>query len=234
MILLSDRLKAIASLIPESNVVADIGCDHAYIAIHLVETHKATKVIGCDVNKGPLLRAHENAKSYGVENQIELRLSDGLEQIGKGEADCIVIAGMGGPLMQRIITEGLDKLCENTQLILQPQSDIGAFRRFLKDNGFAVTAESMVFEDGKYYPMMRVQKGEMDWIDDIDFEYGYFLLRAGDPVLKQYLMYEKGLLESILENFIKGEMSERSESRKREIKDRIILNEKAGRYINEM
>lgn len=234
MILLSDRLNAIASLVPNSKTVADIGCDHAYIAIHLIQSGKAQRVIGCDVNKGPLMRALENAKSYDVDDKIELRLSDGLEKLNSGEADSIVIAGMGGPLMQRIVIDGLDRIHDDTQLILQPQSDIGAFRRFLKEYGFNITQEAIVYEDGKYYPMMRASRGIMNFDEDIHFEYGKLLLESANEVLRRYLLYERGLLENILEGFTDGEMSERSLSRKQEIKDKLLLNEKAERYINEM
>lgn len=234
MILLSERLNAIASLIPKSDVVADIGCDHAYIAIHLIETGKAEKVLGCDINKGPLMRAEENAEAYGVSNKIELRLSNGFEKLLKGEADSIVIAGMGGPLMQRIIVDGMDKICDNTQLILQPQSDIGAFRRFLISNGFNITDEAMVYEDGKFYPMMKAVRGESAWTEDIDFEYGYHLLNSKNDILKQYLSYEKTVYETILNGFDSKEISDKSMLRKQEIEDKIALNECAQRYINEM
>lgn len=234
MILLSDRLNAIASLVPRCETVADIGCDHAYIAIYLIENQIAKRVIACDVNKGPLCKAAENAKTHNLEEYIDLRLSDGLAKINQEEADVIVIAGMGGPLMQRIITEGIDKISDRTKLVLQPQSDIGAFRRFLRDEGFVILSEKMIFEDGKYYPMMLVSKGQMEWDRDIYYEYGKCLIDAKDMVLKSYLEHEKDNLMVILEGFNPINITERSKNRKEEIVNRLSLNEEAMRCINEV
>ena len=234
MILLSERLKAIASMVPRCKTVADIGCDHAYVAIYLVENHITEKVIACDVNKGPLRKAAENAKAHNLEDCIELRLSDGLAGINQNEADVIVIAGMGGPLMQRIISEGIDKISDKAKLVLQPQSDIGTFRRFLSDSGFMILSEKMIFEDGKYYPMMLVTKGQMDWSKDIYYEYGRCLIEEKNMVLMSYLEHEKDNLTVILEGFNSINITERSKNRKEEIVSRLSLNEEAMRCINEV
>lgn len=234
MISLSKRLMAIASMVSTTDVVADIGCDHAYIAIYLIENQIAQKVIACDVNKGPLERARENAAVYGVENQIELRLSDGLDKLLEGEANTVVIAGMGGPLIQNILMNGASKIGETTELILQPQSDIGSFRRFLKEEGYKIVSEDMVYEEGKYYPMMKVIKGYMDWTEDTDFEYGKLLIDNGNKVLREYLVHEKKMLEEILLGLNKDSLSERTLERKQELNERLCRNMKAMRYMDEV
>ncbi len=109
---LSERLRAVAALVTSGGTVADIGTDHAYIPIYLIQTGAVSRAIAMDVNQGPLARAREHIAQYGLEASIETRLSDGLAALRPGEADSIVIAGMGGALMVRILDEGRDKLDE--------------------------------------------------------------------------------------------------------------------------
>ena len=156
-----------ADLVPGGTVPADVGTDHAYIPIALVEEGKIPRALAMDINQGPLTRAEENIKAHGLEEKIETRLSDGLEKMKKGEADTVLIAGMGGLLMVRILSSKREVLGGAT-LVLQPQSDLPSVRGWLAEEGYAITAEDLVLEDGKYYQMMRAQKcGEMseakDW-----------------------------------------------------------------------
>ena len=103
---LSLRLSAIADLVTEGNRLVDVGCDHGYLPVYLIFEKKIPQAIAADVGKGPLSRAKEHIHQYGLDNYIETRLSDGLKEIGKEEGDTLVIAGMGGPLMEKILTEG--------------------------------------------------------------------------------------------------------------------------------
>ena len=123
MALLSDRLKAVAEMITPGIPVADIGCDHAYLPIHLVKEGISPHVIACDINKGPVLRARENVKEVQLEDKIEVRQGNGLLAIEPGEAECVVLAGMGGPLMEDILTAGEEVLGRVSEIILEPQSD---------------------------------------------------------------------------------------------------------------
>lgn len=107
---LSERLRAVAALVMSGGTVADIGTDHAYIPIYLIQTDAVSRAIAMDVNPGPLSRAREHIAQYGLESEIETRLSDGLAALRPGEADSVVIAGMGGALMRRILEEGRDRL----------------------------------------------------------------------------------------------------------------------------
>ena len=117
------------------SVVCDAGCDHGYVSIYLVQKNICPHVIAMDINQGPLLQAREHIADYGVDAYIETRLSDGVEKLLPGEADCLILAGMGGRLMMKILTEGKEKTDAMKELILQPQSEIGAVRQFLsKEN----------------------------------------------------------------------------------------------------
>ena len=103
---LSKRLQALADLVSQDHVLADVGCDHGYIPVFLIQNQRRPKAIAMDIGEGPLKRAQENIRSYGLEGYIETRLSDGLSKLQPGEADTILISGMGGPLMEKILTEG--------------------------------------------------------------------------------------------------------------------------------
>ena len=103
---LSLRLSAIADLVTEGNRLVDVGCDHGYLPVYLIQQKKIPSAIAMDVRKGPLSRAQEHIRQYGLEEYIQTRLSDGLKGLKAGEGDTLVIAGMGGPLMERILTDG--------------------------------------------------------------------------------------------------------------------------------
>ena len=156
MVKISDRLKTAASLIREGAVLADVGTDHGYVPIYLLEQKKIKSAIAMDINKGPLERAREHIHLYGMDAYIQTRLSDGVAALEKGEADSILVAGMGGGLVMHILEEGKDICQAAGELILQPQSELCSVREYLAENGYVTEAERMVFEDGKYYPMMRV------------------------------------------------------------------------------
>lgn len=154
---LSNRMASVAHLVPKGTTACDIGCDHGFVAIYLVENGKCPKVIAMDINRGPLLRAKEHIGKAGLSAYIETRLSDGLEKLKPGEADCMIAAGMGGRLTVKILSDYPEKLKSLRCLILQPQSEVAFVRRFLRENGYEIRKEDMVLEDGKFYPVMRAE-----------------------------------------------------------------------------
>ncbi len=202
--LLSNRMRAVADLVKPCKCAADVGCDHGYIAIELVRGKVCERVIAMDINKGPLERASENIRLCGLSAQIETRLSNGLEALRAGEADCMVCAGMGGRLAASILTSGASKARQMKQLVLQPQSELFEFRRYLRENDFAIEREDMVFEDGKYYPMMSVVPAALAECIDVDEKrrriydmYGRYLLESSNSVLLQYLLRQREKLALI-------------------------------------
>lgn len=156
MVKISNRLMTVASLISEGNVLADVGTDHGYVPIYLMEQGKIPRAIAMDINAGPLERAKEHIAGCGMGDYIETRLSDGLEALRAGEAESILIAGMGGGLVIHILEAGEAVARSVKELVLQPQSELERVRIFLEKNGYVTDAEDMVLEDGKFYPMMRV------------------------------------------------------------------------------
>ena len=153
---LDSRLMAIANLVRENKVFADIGTDHAYLPVYLVENGKIQKAIAADLRVGPLENAKDAVVSYGFTEQIELRLSDGLDNFKENEAQEIAVAGMGGLLISQFIerTEWLKN--EDVHLILQPMTHVEELRKTLFDNGFVIDKE-VVAEDGdKLYIVLSV------------------------------------------------------------------------------
>lgn len=152
---LPKRLETIIERMPASGCLADIGCDHAYVAIEAVRRGKAARALACDVRKGPLQQAAEHILCAGLAGKIETRLSDGLEKVAPGEADTVVVAGMGGPLMERILQ---GRLTDFGHFVLSPQSEIPHFRRFLLTEGVQIDEETMLIDEGKYYVIFNVSQ----------------------------------------------------------------------------
>lgn len=228
MVVLSKRLQALADMVTAGNRVADVGCDHGFVSIYLVQKKIAPYVYAMDVREGPLQRAKEHIKTYGMENYIETRLSDGMTALLPGEAQSLVCAGMGGKLMQKILTDSREKAQVMQELILQPQSEISAFRRFLRQEGYEITEEKMILEEGKYYPIMKaVPKGkrnaemqcEAEEKQQIWDKFGRLLLEQKDPVLVQYLHFNLKIQKEVLEKLQSS--NEGNEAARKVRQDRI-------------
>ena len=232
-ITLSARMQALADMVTEGNRVCDLGCDHGFLSIYLVQRQISPGVLAMDVGKGPLMRAEEHVRKAELQNYITLRLSDGLKNYRVGEADTLLCAGMGGPLMQRLLAEGPEKAKSFRELILQPQSEIASFRKFLREAGFIIASENMVLEEGKFYPMMKAQPAERisgmtgarpqpdmckkpEKKEQISRElgerFGAHLLAQRHPVLWEYLKREWkncGELKSVLKESSESQRAQR-------------------------
>lgn len=207
-------------LVTKGERVADIGCDHAYISIYMVEQKIADKVIAMDVNKGPLERAKENIQKNHFEEQIETRLSDGIKELKAGEVTTLLIAGMGGGLMQRILSGNPTVLTEVKELVLQPQSEIRETRKFVEQLGFEIVLENMLIEDGKYYTMMKAVRTEnpVRLEREVFYRYGKYLLEHQNAILKQFLEKEKEKLQMIAQK-LKENPSELNRERLQKVEE---------------
>lgn len=229
--LLSDRMKAVADMVLPCACMADIGCDHGYVAIELIRNNTCKKVIAMDINRGPLERAKGNIRNYGMQEAIETRLSDGAEALAPKEADGMICAGMGGRLVISILEQSCALVREMRQLILQPQSELDEVRKYLRENGYQIDAEDMILEDGKYYPMMRVlpvsdetkmRAEESEKLIRVQDLYGPELLKKAHPILKQYLLWQKETLENIMGNLKSaGKITERQQCRIAELDEQL-------------
>lgn len=217
---LSKRLQAVADLVSDGMTVADVGTDHGYIPIYLLKTGKSPRAIAMDVNEGPLIRAKEHIEAFGLSEVIDVRLSDGVKKLVPGEAECVVIAGMGGALTVRILEEGKELFQSLSEFVLQPQSELWKVRQYLCENGYCIIAEDMVIDDGKYYPMMKVIKGQTSAYDAVELCYGKKLIEKKNPVLLQFLEKEHRNMSEIMQNLEQKE-GQHIQNRKEEIKEKL-------------
>ena len=215
---LSQRLSSVASMVTAGNCLADVGTDHGYVPIYLYERNIIPRAIAMDVNKGPLERAALHIAESGMKEAIETRLSDGLTALKPGEADSVVIAGMGGPLIIRILSAHPEVTESLKELILQPQSEISEVRIWLYEQGYEIVEEHMVFEDGKYYPMFKAVKNlEAKKLTDLEYKYGKLSVLGEPEVLRAYLVREIANKQNILQK-LSEETTEKSKGRAVEIK----------------
>lgn len=148
---LTPRLSAVASLVKGGGIIADIGTDHGYLPIFLLESGKVKGAIAADINKKPLENARKSVEEYGLTDKIQLRLSDGLRSFSQDDADEIIFAGMGGTLIAEKLAETPWVKNEKIHYIFQPQSRAEDLRRFLFSNGFEIVEEKATHEGRRYY-----------------------------------------------------------------------------------
>lgn len=220
-IALSARLQMLARMVTSGSRVADVGCDHGFLSIYLIQAGISPKVVAMDVRKGPMEAASEHIARWGLGAYIETRRSDGLQELRSGEVDAMVCAGMGGPLMEKILTEGREKAGQMRELILQPQSEIPQFRGFLRGEGYRIVDEDMVCDSGKYYFAMRAvpargRCGNLDKDPERYDKFGKGLLQAGHPVLEQYLRRQEIILEGLAAELSAGH-TDRTQTRLDEV-----------------
>lgn len=201
MITLSKRLAASAAFVNKGSRVADVGCDHAYTSIYLIQSGTADYCIAMDIKEGPLSRAKGNIRRYGCENRIETRLSNGLFKLLPGEADTVLISGLGGILIQKILADSAEVVAGVKNLILQPQSEQEGVRRFLHGIGFEIAGEKMLCEDGKYYVSIHaVNRGGKcsSYSRQIEYIFGKLLLEQRDFCLFSYLENRRKKYEEVI------------------------------------
>lgn len=225
---ISERMKTAAHLVTQGNITADIGCDHAYTSIYLVKEKRAPHVIAMDLREGPLKRARINIKKYQCEEQVETRLSNGVQGLKPGEAESILIAGMGGLLVKRILAEGSQVIASAGELILQPQSDLEQLRKYLHQAGFQILDEKMLIEDGKYYTVIKAGKGTEKYEADREYRYGRVLLERQDPCLLEFLKVREQKLLTLL-SCIKD--SEKAKADRIRIKEEYTQLKEAYKYF---
>lgn len=212
---LSERMRAVAEMVTVGNRVCDVGCDHGFVSIYLVEQGISPGALAMDVRTGPLSAAREHVAERGLERKIETRLSNGLHNYNIGEAETLICAGMGGSLMRQILSDQPDKTRSFVEMVLQPQSELEQFRAWLREAGYRIAGENMIEEEGKFYPMMRVvhrDDADMDGgcmplsgetveceLCKLQDRYGPVLLARKDKVLTAYLQREKRIYGGILE-----------------------------------
>ena len=158
---LTPRLRQIAAWVRQGAHLADVGTDHAYLPVWLTLQGRVASAIASDLRRGPLDRAQETGRRYGVGDRITFRLGNGLAAVAPEECDTIVIAGMGGENIAQILAGAPWTADGRHTLLLQPQSRAEALRRFLAEHGYAIAREALVRDRGFLYPVIEAGAGEM-------------------------------------------------------------------------
>ncbi|MEX2356093.1 MAG: class I SAM-dependent methyltransferase [Thermaerobacterales bacterium] len=184
---LSARLLKLAQRVPEDTVVVDVGTDHALLPIYLVATGRCRRAIAVEASGGPFRKADQSIRQFGLQAQIDLRLGDGLSVVRPGEADVLVIAGMGGATMSGILSAEPATARSLPLWLLQPFRGSARLRRYLVSRGYRLVHEELVRDSNTIYEMIEVRPGEERIEDEVLYEVGPRLLERRDPLLAAFL-----------------------------------------------
>lgn len=197
---LSIRLGKTASMVEPCGCVADIGTDHAYIPIYLVEKGVCSRAIASDINRGPIRKAERNISLHGLDGKIECRIGPGLSTLKKGEADAAIIAGMGGNLIRDILEERLDLFREFEYAILQPVQNPEVLREYIYKKGYDIIDEELCIDENKYYEIIKIRYNERICnADDIFYEISEKLYREKHPEIKNFIKHKHEKYSKILD-----------------------------------
>ena len=215
MLTISERLKAVASLVPQSRTVADIGTDHGYVPAYLVLSGRCESAIASDIAEGPCMAAVETRIKYGLHKVIEIRKVSGLQGFAVGEADTVVIAGMGGTTILNILKDSCELAQTIKAFVLQPMNAEGILRRWLTENNFYICDEILCKENGHIYIIMLVcPKAQKQKLSLLEQEIGPCILQKKPDFWKEYINGKAERIYHILqqmENSGKARSSEKFE-----------------------
>ena len=248
---LSDRLMMVYRLLDMGNVYADVGCDHGYLPIRLIEDGKFKNAIAMDINEGPLSKAADNINTHGLSSHIKTRLSDGVSALHQGEADAISICGMGGNVMMHIFEEGQEVLRGLDTIVIQPQSEYSKLREYLRLKEYTVVDEDIVYEDGHYYFAWKLETGATGgrvpcraFLSGSDLDekirdkepvplshLSPILLERKNPIYKDYLMQQMLSIDKAIAN-IESNGNKQSARYEELISERKLIDENIRMYYN--
>lgn len=202
---LQPRLQLLADMVPAGSRLADVGTDHGYLPVYLLQQGRISRAIASDIVDGPLQHARQTAAEYEVDG-IDFRLCPGLDAIAPHEADTVVIAGMGGETIQAILSAAPWTADGSHLLLLQPMTKVEYLRKWLVDNGYAFTEERLVWDKDHLYPVFAVRGGTQPPLTAAQ-QYGGVLL-GGDPLYGAYLDERIGKLQKAVEGLQKSSVVE--------------------------
>ncbi|SDW13412.1 tRNA (adenine22-N1)-methyltransferase [Marininema mesophilum] len=224
---LSTRLTAVARFIPQSKRVADIGADHAMLLSYLVSEGRVESGVAGEVNFGPFKNARDRVRTLGMEERISVRKGDGLEVIAPGEAEVIMIAGMGGALIASILDKGKEELVGVTRLVLQPNNGQRRLRKWLFENGWQLIAEDLIEDAGIIYDILVAESGDASLPYEktglpvkVAMEVGPILWSENHPLLMGRIEEALAERERILKSLASGRTPE-AEVRKQHLAEEI-------------
>lgn len=217
---LSNRLKTVAMMVDKCHCAADIGTDHGYVPIYLVDNNICENVIACDINKGPLHKAEVNINSYNLKDKIECRLSNGLSKLKVGEAQGIIIAGMGGNLIRDILEDGLEVFKNVKFAVLQPVQNPEILREYIYKKGYKILDENLCIDENKFYEIIKIgYDNKPKVMDEIFYEVSKKLIDINHPDIKKFILAKINRYKTIFENI--KDTSDLALKRRCEIQNKI-------------
>ncbi|MCB2359787.1 tRNA (adenine(22)-N(1))-methyltransferase [Clostridium estertheticum] len=188
---LSIRLKCIVSMIEKCDSVIDVGTDHGYVPIYLVQKGITKKAIASDINRGPVEKAKKNITRNNAANEISCRLGSGLSTVKEGEVQVAIIAGMGGNLIRDILETDLGIVKKLKYMVLQPVQNAEVLREYLYKTGYEFIDEEICYDDGKFYEIIKVRyDSKPKVLDNIYYEISKILLDKKHLVMKEFIEYK--------------------------------------------
>lgn len=213
IIKLSPRLQAVAELVKPGLKLADIGTDHAYLPIYLIQQGKSPLAVAIDIHRGPYESALKQVALQGLEDKITVILGNGLEPLQPGQVDVVVLAGMGSATMIEILEAKPELVLKLQQLVLQPMVGVGQMRKWLVENGWAINNEILVKDDGFIYTVLSALPGQQSISDWLTLELGPILLKEKPPLLKDYISKMLSDYENVLINLAQTQSQEVKQKR---------------------
>ncbi len=223
---LQPRLQLLADLVPQGAKLADIGTDHGYLPVYLLQKGRIASAIAADIGQAPLDHARRTAQQYGVGDGLRFLCCDGLRGIGPEDADTVVIAGMGGETILHILSQAPWTKAGSTLLLLQPMTKQEDLRRWLNENGYAQSAERLVRDKDYLYPVFTVFGGKQPPLS-VGEIYGGVDIEV-DPLAGEYLDQRIRRLSQAEAGLLKGSGSENRQRAEELGKIRKILMERRG------
>ncbi|PTX64888.1 tRNA (adenine22-N1)-methyltransferase [Melghirimyces profundicolus] len=234
----SARISALADRILPGRTVADIGSDHAQLLVTLAERGALKKGIAGELNRGPYQNAADRIREAGWTESIEVRQGDGLEVLQPGEAEVIVLAGMGGVLITSILSRGKEKLSGTEQLVLQPNNNGDRVRKWLKDHGWEIVEEELLKEGGILYEIISARRGESErpyknlpLRPELLFRLGPLLCRDRHPLLRERVREEAAALKRIL-NSLRSARTPEAKEKQAEVAARLETWKEAELWLS--
>lgn len=207
---LSHRLREVAAYVPKGAKLLDVGSDHAYLPIFLMEQHKIIGAIAGEVVTGPYKSAVKNVSLSGFSDAIEVRLADGLAAFSPSDkVTAISICGMGGRLIAEILQAGKEQLSGVERLILQPNNREDDLRKWLSANGFRIVAEKIMTENDKYYEIIVAEPGNQE-LSAMELRFGPYLFQEKSAIYKAKWQREMDKLTYALSCIPKDNLQDRS------------------------
>lgn len=230
--MLSARLKMVADYVNICNVAADIGTDHGYIPIWLVKNNICKRAIAADISKGSCNKAQNNINISRLEDKISVRCGSGLEVIDSSEdnVDCIIISGMGGLMTVSVLKSSAEAVNNASQLVLQPQRDINAVRKYVTDNGFKIIDESILKDNNKFYIAINCVKGRSEKYNEAELYFGKYIAKNNTDIFKEYIDIEINKIYNALLS-IKENLSDDNKKRYDELANKYNMYKEVGKCL---